>query len=175
MYGPKTEIGLGGARTHNQRLKRAIVTICKILVISILQMRNFLLLTILKKPPRRQETLCCHLLRPQVSFLGRRRANPFLSPCWIGRTAVHVARWSRHHRRAEAEGICRPWRRAHNGAGPTLCVAFLSMSRSRHSQRRSLLQRPLCFRSISFIGLYEARECGISEPIRSSIEPGNFA
>ena len=35
------EFGLGGARTHNQRLKRAIVSIFKILVISILRMPNF--------------------------------------------------------------------------------------------------------------------------------------
>jgi hypothetical protein len=29
----RNPIGLGGARTHNQRLKRAILSICKILVV----------------------------------------------------------------------------------------------------------------------------------------------
>ena len=38
-----------------------------------------------------------------------------------------------------------------------------------------MTQRPLCSRSISFTGFYEAREGGISGPIRFSIEPGNSA
>jgi len=36
MYGPKTEFGLGGARTYNQGLKRVIVCSYKTLVISVL-------------------------------------------------------------------------------------------------------------------------------------------
>jgi hypothetical protein len=49
--------GLGGARTHNQRLKMELFAICNMHVISILQMACFLLLrlllTIKKKRPRR--------------------------------------------------------------------------------------------------------------------------
>jgi uncharacterized membrane protein len=57
----------------------------------------------------------------------------------------------------------------------SLRFAFLSILRSRHSQKRSMIQRPLCWRSISCTDFYEAREGGISGPIRSSIEPGNSA
>ena len=53
--------------------------------------------------------------------------------------------------------------------------AFLSISQSRHCPRRSTIQRPLCLQSISFTGFCEARERGISEPIRFSIEPGTSA
>jgi hypothetical protein len=35
------KLGLGGARTHNQRLKRAIVNICKLLAVSILHIQEF--------------------------------------------------------------------------------------------------------------------------------------
>jgi len=41
------ETGLGGVRTHNQPLKRAIVTICEMLFISTLQMPYSLLLRLL--------------------------------------------------------------------------------------------------------------------------------
>ena len=53
-------------------------------------------------------------------------------------------------------------------------IAFIGYAFA-HSQRRSMTQRPLCSRSISFTGFYEAQEGGISGPIRFSIEPGNSA
>ena len=56
----------------------------------------------------------------------------------------------------------------------SLRFAFLSILRSRHSRRQSLIQ-PLCLQSISLTGfyVYEALERAISGPIRSSVEPGN--
>ena len=38
----------------------------------------------------------------------------------------------------------------------SLCFAFLSISRLRHSRRQSMIQRPMRLRSISLTGFYEA-------------------
>src|SRR5208283_18114 len=45
----KPESGSTGTRTQNQRLKRAIVSICKMLVTSVLRFTKFLLLSLLLK------------------------------------------------------------------------------------------------------------------------------
>jgi hypothetical protein len=51
---------------------------------------------------------------------------------------------------------------------------FWSILQSRHYQRRSMIRRPPCWRSISLTGFCAALESGICEPIKSSVDPGKF-